>query len=81
MKISIPVDNNSMESNVCASFGRAVFLYTIRNEEAAFIKTQRLQYQAAQESSRTDYSGSGRSTFDAKMGKCGGCVPFGRHQI
>ncbi|MGI6121096.1 MAG: NifB/NifX family molybdenum-iron cluster-binding protein [Saccharofermentanales bacterium] len=40
MKIAIPVDNNLMESNVCASFGRAPFflVYDTETKEAAFVE-------------------------------------------
>lgn len=40
MKIAIPVDENSLESAVCVSFGRAPYfmLYDTESEEAIFYK-------------------------------------------
>lgn len=39
MKIVIPVDNNSMDTNVCISFGRAPYflLYNTESEEMSFM--------------------------------------------
>ncbi len=39
MKIVIPVDNNSMETNVCISFGRAPYflIYDTKTEENSFM--------------------------------------------
>ncbi len=40
MKIAIPVDNNSMDSNVCVSFGRAPFflVYDTETKESVFVE-------------------------------------------
>ena len=39
MKIAIPVNNNSMESGVCESFGRAEYflIYDTKTKENAFL--------------------------------------------
>ncbi len=40
MKIAIPVDEKSLESNVCASFGRAPYflIYDIDTKESVFLE-------------------------------------------
>lgn len=39
MKIAIPVNNNSLESSVCESFGRAPYflIYDTKSDESAFL--------------------------------------------
>lgn len=42
MKVAIPVDNNSMESSICMSFGRApfFFIYDTETEDKKFIENR-----------------------------------------
>ena len=49
MKIAIPVDEKTLESNVCVSFGRTPYflIYDVETKESIFIETVRRQAQAA----------------------------------
>ncbi|MGI6072962.1 MAG: NifB/NifX family molybdenum-iron cluster-binding protein [Lachnospiraceae bacterium] len=40
MRIAIPVDEKTLESNVCVSFGRAPYflIYDVKNKESIFIE-------------------------------------------
>ena len=51
MKIAIPVDEKSLESNVCVSFGRAPYylIYDTETKKVHFMITVQQQVQAEQE--------------------------------
>lgn len=50
MKIAIPVDEKTLESNVCVSFGRTPYflIYDVETKESIFIDNSAAQAQEVQ---------------------------------